>query len=349
MRRKLKNTLLLSSDEYAVVEGETGTHVATKDFCSCIGYATRKKCKHIELVKNMKLIDVDEKREKMSRKFSSSLNAVRKLFDDEPYTNNAIFAIYGEAKVGKTLFCIQEATWLNAKGHNVLYIDTEGGTDAMIEKWRGVLIERFGQGKGKLIYGSEKSVMGLLNEFGIEGEIKAKGEKMEFHVNKLNIEKSKIVKAINDLKIDFLILDSLSAPFRQITTTQQNFPVRADMMAILLTTILDIMNKHGVGVIVTNHASLNPAKPYQSIDATMMRGGSVVQYYCKRVIYISRRMKKEFKDIRKFWLVRAEDVQDWSRVSGAKITDVGYVDISDDELRMALTDGEVERIETNNQ
>ncbi len=90
--------------------------------------------------------------------------------------------------------------------------------------------------------------------------------------------------------------------------------------------------------------SFNPANPYE-IGAEM-RGGIVMHHNCKRVVYIDRRSAKDFKDYRRFWLVRAEDVPDWSRATVAKIDDTGYVDVDDDDevMERIFTDAELKRL-----
>jgi len=292
----------------------------------------------------MDVIDFDEVLEgkEVVRRFPSSLEVINELFGEEAYNTDIIFAIYGMPEMGKSLFLTQEAVWFNCHGWNVLYVDTEGSALEFMKKWVPVLEARFGKRTGKLILKRVHGVTKLLEFFGVKAEIARKKGKLEFRMIEY-MDDCEAEETIRKIGIDVVIVDSLSAPFRDISSEQQNYPVRADAMAVLFTRLFTMMEKYNVAVIVSNHATTNPANPYD-IKASM-RGGLVVKHNCKRVLYLDRREKQDVSSYRKFWLVRAEDIEDWSRTAVAKITDVGYIDVKDEsEIEKVLTNAEKKRV-----
>jgi len=318
--------------------GRSGLHVTEEDFCTCVGFQFRKKCRHVE---ELRMIEVEEiVNGKGVREFKSSLSAVNDLFGESAYNSDEIFAYYGMSKIGKSLLCYQEAMWFASQGLNVLYLETEGGMSQFIRKWHDVFVARFGEKKGKVYMVSKKSIETLMEYLGFRVQVvfksagggkKEEKGKLEFKVlETLRDEDVQIMKDIASAKIDVLILDSLSSPLRVFTTDRQSFPAKSDCAGYILRTLAKLQEVFGIAVIVVNHASHDPTNPYES--EVQMRGGSAVQYYSKRIVFIDRRASKEFSDYRRFWLVRAEDIKAWSKATVAKITDFEYEDVTDEKI-----------------
>lgn len=333
---------------YASYDGTTGTHVVerwdgSEPYCTCIGFATRKCCKHVKEIFGVDEIKVDDiiKGSDEVKRIPSSLDALNDLFGGEAYNSDEMFAVYGKPKIGKSLLMLQESAYFSSIGYNVLYIDTEGSANEFVRKWIPIFRERFGKGDGNIWIKRTKSLEELMKYIGYNVKVNRQKSKMEFRVEEY-IENSEIDNTIKKNKIDVVILDSITAPIRIFTASQQDHPSKSDALAHIFIALQRIMENYGVVVIVINQASWNPANPYEV--GAEMRGGVVVQYNCKRVIYIDRREAKDVKNYRRFWIVRAEDIPDWSRATVAKINDLGYNDVSDDELEKVFTQSEKSRI-----
>lgn len=253
------------------VDGSTGSHVVWSDkdgeYCTCVGWSVRKKCKHLDLLRCKIMsgeISIDEilNGKDDVRRFPSSLNAINTLFGEEAYNSDEIFAVYGKPKVGKSLLMTQDGYYLTTQGYNVLYIDTEGSGVEFLRKWIPIFKQRFGEGKGKMWYNSIKTIEELLEYVGFRAVVKrvsagggkkANVGKLEFSIVE-TLENSELSKFIEKNKIDFVIVDSISAPLRKFTSTQQDHPAKADATAHLFMGLIDVMDKHNVGVAVTLHA-----------------------------------------------------------------------------------------------
>ena len=320
------------------------------------------------------------KKKLIFRRFPSSLEVLNEMFNGKAYSAGEIFGIYAPPGYGKTLFSIQEGVFLTSKGYNVLYIETEGSGEEMISEWAPILAERFNGDLNKFYFESRRTLETLAQYLGFEvkfvtktadeeeissatsqltledaeeeGEAKKKKRKRrskkvdkagKIEVMYKPLDVSLIEKDIEKYRIDFIILDSLSMPIRAaFPPDQQNNPSKAFVEARILQKFIELQEKYNVGVLVVMHASMNPARPYES--AINFRGGLSVRHAVKRVVYLGKRDAKEFEDYRKFWLVRAAHAKPWSKVGVAKLTDVGYVDVPVSEWRNAFTVSELKKV-----
>jgi RecA/RadA recombinase len=313
--------------------GATGSHVTYAwaggpMHCTCVSFYVRKSCKHMKGLINNMVYCIDEiLNDEAGRKFSSCLDVMDDLFGDKAYHTNAISAIYGKPKAGKSLFSIQEACKLSADGKNVLFIDTEGSIIPMLKIWVPVFEKKYGPRKGKILVESKKSIENLMKFLGHVVLLKYKSKtdkldkgKLEFSV--VQTITGEIESIIKKNKIDFVILDSLTSPLRSFTKEQQNYPARSDATAFIMRSFVRLQEDYNVGCLMTVHASFNPANPYETkAEAT---GGIVLHHYTKRLVYLDKREANEFRDHRRFWLVRGENYPEWSRVCVAKIDSTGY-------------------------
>lgn len=330
-------------------------HVAIKDWegelCSCAGYLFNRKCWHVDTI-NMKSFDdrqvvdmpvvkIDELLLK-HKEYKSSLEALNKLFNGMAYSTSEIFALYGLPNIGKTLLGTQEAFWFANQGVNVLYIDTEGSFITALKTWKDRFMKRF-QKKGEIYAVSYLNLEDLMRFLGYNIDINLRGNKVEVSSDliKGNSEFEEFIKNNN---IGFVVLDSVSAPIRnKFPSAQQNFPARADITSMIYAGLLRAQ-AYGVVILTIHHATLNPANPYE-IHAEV-RGGIVVQYYSKRIVYMDMREKKGMEHIRRFWLVRSPNARSWSRVEFARVDgELGFID--EENKSEYLTDAEKKNIEEN--
>lgn len=333
---------------YATFRGETGDHIVWYDrdgiSCSCLGYLFRGKCKHVGEFMRLASVDDVSSNRAMPLKLPSSLNVVNKLFGEEAYNSDVISALFGKPSMGKTLLAFQDSEYIASLGHNVLYIDTEGSASEMIRKWHPIFKERFKIERGKVYLLRIEGIEELMKVFGLDVHIERKKGKLEFRVESDKRESgSEIEKTLEDYNIKFMVIDSISEPLRIFTTAQQDAPAKADATAQLMHSIKRLMNKMDIPVLVTAHASFNPANPYET--GAEVRGGIVVKHTVKRLLYIDRREKKGLENYRRLWLVRSADTEEWKCATVVKITDLGYFDVNDpNEIREVFTDTELKRL-----
>jgi RecA/RadA recombinase len=248
-----------------ITHGSTGTHVtyAWKNgitHCTCVSFQIRKKCKHMDKLVNEMVYSIDDiLKDEAGKKTNSFLSVLNDLFEDKSYNSNEVFALYGKPKVGKSLFCIQEACKLSSEGKNVLFVDTEGSIIPMLKKWVPVFEERYGKRKGKILVESRKSIENLMKFLGhiVILQYKSKDKKMskgklEFSV--IESIEGEIDSIIKKNKIDFVILDSLTSPLRSFTKEQQNYPARSDATAFIMRSFVKLQEEYEVGCLMTIHA-----------------------------------------------------------------------------------------------
>jgi predicted ATP-dependent serine protease len=288
------------------------------------------------------------------RKFESTIKGLNEKFGGAMYSSDEMVAFYAKPGVCKTLLTLQEIFGFASKGLNVLYVGTEGGEQSMIDSWYDTFAAKY-KPKGKMFVEVKKSLSALTEYLGFKTNVvyKSSGDKksddldkvkgkMEFRVVESKSE-GEIDKFIKENNIDILAIDSISSPIRQaIVDEQQNNPAKASAMALICGKLLKMQEQYKIGVIVTVHAMFNPADPYET--SANLRGGVVIAHYCKRVVYLDARDKRELKDYRRAWIARAENKAKFDDVVGLKINDAGIEECSVDEL---LTDNEREKLEEN--
>lgn len=339
---------------YAYVRGSTGDHtvVAPDVGCSCPGFSSHGHCKHFSAVvqgstgclKVIHMSEIDSWMQSGVVRYSSSLGTVNSIVGGEPYVGDMIVSVYGLPMAGKTLFMLQEATHLEAKGVKVLFIDTEGSLYSMARAWLPRLRKRFNSSGGGIYVVSKHTFEELMHMMGMRVRFVTKGEgetmKVEFNIVEV-LPDSQVEQFVREKKVGAIVIDSVTAPLRVIPSGQQNFPARADATSALMSRLLLIQDRHGVPIVATHHASLNPANPYQTLAD--MRGGVTVYHYSKLILYIDYREAKDLRRFRRFWLVRAPNVEPFSRVGIAEVTDDGYVDSAVDPTTV-LTQSELKRV-----
>lgn len=331
-----------------IVKGVEGDYVIDTFGCTCMAGIFGKKCKHIKEAERLGVIKmpVSVSESKPQKSFPSFLRGLNEMVGEDFYNSDIIVAIHGKPSVGKTLYALHECIHLLSIGGNFLYIDTEGGFKSMVAKWWPVLEKRFlGSGRKGDGYVEVRKTLTSLHEFlGFKTSVLWVKEKMEFRILE-KMKEAPIDEFIEKKKIDFVVLDSVSMPVATaINEEQQNRPARFTATALIMGKLAEIQEKYNCCVLTINHTSWNPSNPYESFG--QMRGGKIVHHYAKRIVYIDSRQKSELANFRRFWLVRAENIDKFGDVAFAFIDDSGMhdIDIKTGWKAGILTDNEVEYV-----
>jgi len=265
----------------------------------------------------------------------SYLNSITDIVGE--FKPHNIYSIYGDAMVGKTLYLLGEAFNLASQGMRVIWIDTEGGFNEFYNRWAGVFKQRFGY-KDDIMYVWLMAYSDVMRYFGFDVSVDYNKDKLSVLVHgEVKKGENTIYDVVGQKKNYVIIIDSMSSIFRlQFGSNTQNFPARADAMSLLIYALSRFMAKTDGFVITSNHESINPTNPYLAHGE--MRGGNVVKYYSKFILYFEKRDKKALSNYRKIWGVRIPDKPDWSIYRWAKITNNGYEDSSDAEVEKVLQD-----------
>ena len=324
-------------------------------YCDCISYLTRRKCRHIEEVKGeimaLCLDNIDEVKENAIKEMPSSLNCINEMFESPLYNNSEIVGLYALANTGKSFFILQEIAYLESLGYNILYIDTEGSALKMITKNLPMFRERFGGNKrGKIYLEEKRTLKELMKYFGYNFEIVKKSKETKvgrLETNYHELKNCEFEEFVKKNKIDFVVIDSITNVIRaEIPSDVQNNPTKSFVEGRLMSKLVDVQGKYNVCVCVILHASMNPSNVYDT--TVQMRGGFATRHNLKRLIYIEKPAKKDYKDIRLFWLVRSEFCAEWSRVEFAKVDRNGFYEIDEDKevlIENILSNSRKERLQ----
>ena len=261
----------------------------------------------------------------------SDLNAINDLI--EGFDKSNIISLYANPYTGKTLLALQESYYLAKKtGKNVLYIETEGGTNRFISRWDSKLKQKYNIKKEEtpIILQCKREILDLLEFHGIKLtiDITKKGK-----TTVIKLEEAKVMpieKIIQKENIGVIIYDSFTEPFRAFGSASQGLPARSDTVGYLFEAILKLIDKYHLTVITLNHASLNPTNPFAPAE---MRGGSVIRYLSKIILYLESFRGVKLANYRKLHIIRYPDKAAWSQTTYLKYTDDGIRDANIDEIK----------------
>ncbi len=263
----------------------------------------------------------------------SFLNNISSIVGD--FIPEEYYSIYARASSGKSLYLLEESANLIAQGATVVYLNTEAGFQGIYDNWH----EKFEQ---KFNMKFDDVHFKLYKLYTVEELMKFLGNPISIQVGK-NGKISTLLEAtdeketgdtlwihISHSKNVVFILDSFSALFREdYNTTVTNFSARADATGFLFKTLKTLMKKTGGFTIMSHHASIDPMNLYHQPDK--VRGGSVISYYSKYMLYLEIPIKGTMKDFRKVYGVRVSGRKDWAQQSWLKITDDGIFDTTNEE------------------
>ena len=262
----------------------------------------------------------------------SSLNSINEMFGG--YENKMVFTIYGQSHIGKTLLLLQEAYWFLKNGYTVWWIDTEGGGDALINEWRDVFQKRFGT-KKDVKYKLLRNLDDLFEWYGweIKFDVSKKGKQQVFLGKK--VVKSKTETILNYVRKNskiVIIMDSITSPIKMnIPANQKNYPVRADVIALLFGVVFKVLDSVGEGfAIFTAHESLDPTNPRVRRGEAL--GGANIQYFSKQIMYMEAPNSYKLRNFRHIYAVRSSKCERWGMDRWIKIVEDGFVDSSEEEM-----------------
>ncbi len=262
--------------------------------------------------------------------------------------------LFGLSNIGKTIFSLQLAYELTAKGNKVLYFDTEGLSPDQILFWANIFKERFNTTENPMIYQvktAEKLFDALGRDFSYEID-KNSGKVGKIAVIKRNIDKRKKDQSEPNILLrenpDVVIIDSFSYLIKTtIGNTTALLPARADIEAKILAVFNEWLGEGHKFLFMTHHVSKNPTNPY---DTGSIEGGDFIKYSEKVIIQINNSVK-ELNDLygegcRRFRFIRKgimkEGDEDWFPLILKK--DYGFTDIptivENDSKKKCKKDGE---------
>ena len=264
----------------------------------------------------------------------SFLNNISELVGD--FVPEEYYSIYARASSGKTLYLLEESANLILQGATVIYLNTEAGFQGVYDNWKEKFEEKFNvkftDTNFRLfkLYTFEELMAFLDNPVVIRVGDKGKMETMLEGDKKAVKDRDTLWKHISRVKNPVFIIDSFSALLREnYNSTVQNFSARADATGFLFAVLKELMRKSGGFTIMTHHASIDPMNLYHQPDK--FRGGSVISYYSKYLLYFEVPMKGTMRDYRKIWGVRISGKKDWAEHRWVKISESGMEDITEKE------------------
>lgn len=274
----------------------------------------------------------------MSAKLESpkELQAVFDLIEN--FNPTAIHSVYASSQSAKTLLALNLAyLYSHRTGKNVLGYDTEGGLDEFVKRWDTILRKRYPNAK-KIFVRLKRNWKLILADHGKDCEMRKseKTGKTDIAVmSEKDIGSSELSKFITANNVGFIFYDSISAPIKGLGSGAENFPARASIAQIWLSSMQDMIDFHNIIVWCNHHSSKNPTAPFQP---ETMYGGSPMHYWSKVQIYIKRFLTptgtpvKGAENFRRLYLMRFFDLEPKTKESLFKITDNGIVDTTEEEL-----------------
>ena len=237
-----------------------------------------------------------------------------------------LHAYYAPPGTGKTLLLLQEAHFAaSSTGKTAIYIDTEGGAQIAYNKWHETFNKRFGSADVKIYCISD--LRDLLKILGYDVEIATNESVVTF-------KKVERVSSIFDSfgkNLSIVVLDSLSKVLKTaFATGMQNYAPRAQTINYICTSLATVAYSNRIPVLVSHHAT----RSIKSTQKPGMYGGDSVKYEFKVVMYMQK--KPNHENIVDIYLTRYFDKESWKHKATVMYTDVGVVDVSEQELRKIL-------------
>jgi len=243
------------------------------------------------------------------------------------YIEGVPVAWYGEGEAGKSIFMLQEASWIaKCIGKNILIVGTEGGEDILKDMWFPVFSKRFDSTQECYVLDAQ-SMEELLKVFGKKVEIKT-SDKGKADIIVTGTCDNKVSKLVTAHEIGIVIIDSLTMPFRtEFAGGRMNFAGRADAQCLILGEVRRLSRK-GVFALVSHHATVDPTNPYAKPAIT---GGKNILHNFKISLYIQKSKSTNIDKmrIRKLYLTRFFNKQGWREFAKIQLVDEGFVFFAD--------------------
>lgn len=339
--------------------------------CSCPGYMYRKTCSHVDYVKRflclknkkqktlvggepeMKFVKGGEI-EKVVEHRKCGLELLDRIYGGAFFSTDSMNAIYGNSTTGKSLLAIETAVYRISQGDKVMYIDTEGGALDLWADWKFKMAKKYGVNARdidrNLLIVQIDSIEEMAQLLGIYLRLMVKenvvevnmGDLLSMHCEKFLNKPRKLKECkekhgilllediIKEEGYKHLVIDSFSALIDEIPVLVQNYRTRADIIKNIYKRINKLQRAYNMTVLMIHKASKSP----MAMDTREnMFGGEQIKYYSKRILYIDYPTKKYLEKYRRLWVIRATDRPHWSDVVVYRITENGFVEPSEIEVK----------------
>jgi len=198
-----------------------------------------------------------------------------------------VAGIHGLPNIGKSILNLQYAfSFLQEeKDRKAVILETEGMP--FLEETVNFLEKRFGlEGSirnKRLIVEKVRGLASLIRHFGynFSCDFSEDGK-----IEKVKIKEGKEKRKLEEVwtQVGFLSVDSITAPIKQLLLTEtKNLPGRSEVENFLMGQMQILAEDHDMVVIVTNHTSINPIRPF---DIGTLSGGTALRYNLKFLFQI---------------------------------------------------------------
>lgn len=261
----------------------------------------------------------------------SSLNCVNKMIGG--YTTKVPVGIYGRTMVGKTIFTVQEATYIAKQlGGNVLYVGTEGGEEMFISDWVPVFNKRFESSVNFYLL-QARNIQTLLKLHGFDVELKMTGK---IDIRWKGVSENVVRKMVDDKtkNIRVIVYDSVTNPFKiAFPNERQNYPARSSALNMLMNGVHDLAIESDLVILMIHHASFDPtlAKGQAgSVIRPHIASGDAIAYNTKILLCLIQTSSR-ITNLRKIYLVRYFNKPEWSESYHVEIRNDGFWDVDSTE------------------
>lgn len=295
------------------------------------------------------------------KRIPSSLKSINRMLNGG-YIPGIATGLYGAPECGKTILVLQEAFtdvlgWEEFYGEkkSILFFDTEGGAEGVLEEWYPVFVERFGI-KPKILHEDKRSFLDILEWFGYPATTHISKKGGQVHIRPRGFEQpigttrtgKKMTKRVlfnpdppanrycEKHNVGTIIIDSITEPIDGFFTGgNPQYPGRAEAVNAWFGRIHwlakpDLQNvpkseipKRIVRCIL--HESVTPGDKY---SRSVMKGGHNVRYKFKVSLHMRASPKNAFDHVKTMNMARYFSKKSWTDPQLIIMTDDGYIDPS---------------------
>jgi hypothetical protein len=257
------------------------------------------------------------------------------LLLDEIFPAKTITGIMGLPQSGKTLYALEQAFYVTKQTEkNFLFISTEETNDFFLKSWYDVFASKYSH-KPDYVFNYCADAEEFLHFFGIEGKLEL-GEKNEFAIKNIDINKSLFMESIMKSNIGYVVIDSVTTVMNPLMQGgRQNLPLRSGVEELFFSAFNSALRrvKWDVYIFTTNHISFNPTMPFQSRESIVYKGGKIIGHYTKNLLFLEVRGER-LHGHRVMFVVRYPTLPAWEKRYELLINEKGFNKITHEELEL---------------
>ena len=251
-----------------------------------------------------------------------------------------IHAVYGASQSGKTTLLLQLLYEVSHRtGRPTLLYDTEGGARRFVDEWEPVYRKMYPLAQVHVRL--RRNYKAILRDHGHTVQTAMSGDKAKSDAAKMKTggkmtlkrvgeaDPSPLMEAVLQEKYAMIVYDSFTEPMTFFGADQQNFPARSTAWNLWFIEAMSISDTGNCVVFGVHHMTQNPADPYAR---EMMSGGKATRHVSKIQLHVKKFAAKGISNYRKVALVRHFCKPPDVYVNYVKLTDNGYVDVTEEEL-----------------